>query len=395
MNVRRRHEQGQSIILVAAAMVALVLFVGLAVDVSKAYVDRRTAQNAADAAALAGARQLAHMMNTYQLDTTQYTAALIKADMNDFGERNGVQDTNDLLADEVNDNIEGFYLNEEEALLGPIIPGQQVDPDAMGIEAIAHIEAPTFFGGIIGLDGLPLTARATVILEPACTGECVVPIATYVQDFDDPTVDCWNFWDNTQNDQQQFGWLNWTWNLEDQCSNSENCLQANLNEDDCTSGWIEVGDWVANDGGISASKDIKNILNCYGGFDLEPGGTETCDHPGVPQPFTVIIYDVHGCPWDDPYCEDGWECTCAKSGSGSPDEPTGHGYRVAGFARFQLIGYKLANEKEGQGHDGNGCEGQDPGTGGNRITGRYLGTVEGGSGNCGASGAMLAPRLRE
>lgn len=54
MNAKR--EPGQVIVLVALGLVALLGFTALAVDMGMAYADRRQAQNAADAAALAGAR---------------------------------------------------------------------------------------------------------------------------------------------------------------------------------------------------------------------------------------------------------------------------------------------------------------------------------------------------
>ncbi len=50
-----KHEGGQALILIVFGILALVGIVGLAVDGGNAYSDRRKAQNAADAAALAGA----------------------------------------------------------------------------------------------------------------------------------------------------------------------------------------------------------------------------------------------------------------------------------------------------------------------------------------------------
>jgi len=47
--------RGQSIILVAVVIMALFVFVAITVDMSRAYYMRRQMQNAADAAALAGA----------------------------------------------------------------------------------------------------------------------------------------------------------------------------------------------------------------------------------------------------------------------------------------------------------------------------------------------------
>ena len=54
MNAKR--EPGQIMVLLALGLVALLGFTALAVDLGMAYADRRQAQNAADAAALAGAR---------------------------------------------------------------------------------------------------------------------------------------------------------------------------------------------------------------------------------------------------------------------------------------------------------------------------------------------------
>jgi uncharacterized membrane protein len=129
----RQRQQGQSVILVAAAMLALLLFVAIAVDMSKAYVDRRVAQNAADGAALAGARRLA-----YQINSDLYDDAAIQIEMNDFGERNGVLDTNGVLADQINANVEGYYLNEKGNQIGQVGQGS-VPSKAWGIEAVTYI----------------------------------------------------------------------------------------------------------------------------------------------------------------------------------------------------------------------------------------------------------------
>jgi hypothetical protein len=54
-----RDQRGQVIVLLAWGMVALITIVGLAIDGSYAYVQRRSAQNATDLASLAGANQIA------------------------------------------------------------------------------------------------------------------------------------------------------------------------------------------------------------------------------------------------------------------------------------------------------------------------------------------------
>src|SRR4051812_46260729 len=56
---RRNGERGQVLVIAALMMTALVGFTALVVDVGDAYAQRRLVQNAADAAALAGARYMA------------------------------------------------------------------------------------------------------------------------------------------------------------------------------------------------------------------------------------------------------------------------------------------------------------------------------------------------
>src|ERR1041385_4272365 len=55
---RQKSERGSVTIMTAVLMVALVLVIGLSIDVSRIYMARAGLQNAADAAALAAAREL-------------------------------------------------------------------------------------------------------------------------------------------------------------------------------------------------------------------------------------------------------------------------------------------------------------------------------------------------
>jgi len=58
----RRSERGQVIVLLAAALTALILATGLVVDVGMAFSRQRESQNAADFAAMAGARVLGELL---------------------------------------------------------------------------------------------------------------------------------------------------------------------------------------------------------------------------------------------------------------------------------------------------------------------------------------------
>jgi hypothetical protein len=384
---RNEKQRGQSIVLVAIMMVVLVLFVAIAVDMSSAYSKRRTAQNAADGAALAGARRLASQINK---DVFNDTA--IKIDMNDFAEKNGVEDKGGALGDSLNLNVVGYYLDADGVRISNDPIGSTSVPEgALGIEAITYITAPTYFGGIIGLQGLPLQADAGTLLELACGGDCIVPIATHARPFTDTdlytiTVDCFNIWNG--DGPGEFGWLNWSWQEEncelyphycvvppeechqDDCSSL--CISKNLNPDRCSSGFIEVGDWVAGTTGVVNDVKVRNELEYYIGIKDDP------DHP--PHPFTTIVYTttngMQGCgPW-----------------------PNGLHYQVAGFAQMQLLGYKLA---QGVAYDpwidpaecrALGEVPNDPNEG-NRLTAKFLQWGGGEGGRCYAVGSLLAPRL--
>ncbi len=358
-------QRGQSLVIVAIAMVVLVLFVAIAVDASDAYVHRRTAQNAADAAALAGGRELGA-----QINQEIYNSSLIKADMNSFAEQNDIPDTDGALADVLNRNVVGYYLDEEGDRLSEDPVGSPAGDaflfDAHGIEAVTFITAPTFFGGIIGLDGMPVQASAAVLLQPPCAASCVVPIATFTMTFTSAEGICYNIWNG--DGPGNFGWLNWSLQGE-LCGNNEDrcnvpCLVENLTPGTCQSGLIRVGDDVAGTTGDKNSGQIRQILKYY--ID-------------TPAHFTVPVWEVN------------------NNGQGCGHEQGGLWYRVAGFAEMQLIGYQLS-QGQGQIYDPI----RDPSTcvtlgsaphGGNRLTAYFIRWVEGEPGNCDAGGSLLTPRL--
>lgn len=58
MNLLGKRERGQTVVIVALVLVALLIIVALAIDIGLLHLERRHMQNAADAGALAGAREL-------------------------------------------------------------------------------------------------------------------------------------------------------------------------------------------------------------------------------------------------------------------------------------------------------------------------------------------------
>jgi hypothetical protein len=139
---RLRHEAGQTVVLIA---VLLPLFLGLgaiAVDVGYWYVVKKTAQDAADAAALAAAREL-----------PDANAAIDKGKLY---ARNNMPD-----ADEV--SVLTPYTPVSD--IGAGTGGGPADP--MKVVVIVSEHARTFFGRMFGIFDAKVTARAVAELRPA------------------------------------------------------------------------------------------------------------------------------------------------------------------------------------------------------------------------------------
>jgi Flp pilus assembly protein TadG len=334
---------GQSIILVAIMALALVALAAMAVDLSNAYFFRRTAQNAADAAALAAAEELAWQRN-HPSEMKSGSAALIKAAANDLAERNGIEDTDPNEA-WINNNVETYYLQGNTQPLPDPFPTKKNDKTwefAFGVKAVTYITAPTFLGGVLGWDGYPVSAEAAVSLNAnPCGVTCVKPIATYVFTDDDSgngrfetgedppwavwatsghtetlPFECYNIWNGE--DSGNFGWLNWS-NQDLPCADptknpgSEECLASDLDPDYCV-GYISVGDEVNGTTGVKTSVNVEWELSRY------IGRPEMIDDPyWYPKSFIVPVFTT----------------TIDVGGSNAM-------YIVAGFAEFQLIGYDLS-----------------------------------------------------
>ena len=104
MSTFARREDGQQIVLVALMLPVLLAFVGLVLDVGNVYFHRRMAQNAADAAAMAGSVQLA-----ISRPQAQQTALAYAADngYNNDGQSNTVTITfpSGCIAAQVDENV--------------------------------------------------------------------------------------------------------------------------------------------------------------------------------------------------------------------------------------------------------------------------------------------------
>lgn len=130
-------EDGQTLVYVALAMVALLAFVALAIDGGYIYAERRHLQNAADAGALAGAYEICFGSPALVVSTAKHYAI----------DRNGAQDA---LVD-------------------------TPEPYQVYVQASATIDM--FFAGVIGLETVDVNADATAACGAATSACGLWPIA--------------------------------------------------------------------------------------------------------------------------------------------------------------------------------------------------------------------------
>jgi Flp pilus assembly protein TadG len=165
-----KDEQGQAIVIMALAMIALLAFAALAIDGANAYVERRRAQNGADAGALAGARQI--WMNRVSLDTSE---TQVLREINETAEKNGIGDTNGIGGDTVNDYVRSYYTDRNGNPLTnngqPIAVGTSgsIPSTAAGLKVYASRDFRTFIAGIIGRTEMGAMADATAVFWPPPT----------------------------------------------------------------------------------------------------------------------------------------------------------------------------------------------------------------------------------
>lgn len=194
----RRKARGQSLILVALMMFVLIGIVGLAVDGGSSYERRRTAQNAADGAAMAGARVMLH-----------HYESMILANASDINGSQGVEDAiTTAITDYLRDNgaltgagdIEAYFVNESRQVVSvasgdngcgynavPVDPCQigennavPWDTGAKGVLVKGRAETDAFFMSLFGFNTVSAAASATAYMGVGIvTNLPMLPIGFY------------------------------------------------------------------------------------------------------------------------------------------------------------------------------------------------------------------------
>lgn len=162
----RKREHGQSLVIVALMAVVLIGAVGLAVDGGNTYGQRRIAQNAADAASVAGTYTLYSQNRT---PNGRDDAALL-TEINRAAEDSGIPDTNGVL-DPINDNVFSLFTDTLGNILREngqdCVVGGNMCPtksqEAWGVRVITTQSFTTYFASIIGVNNLTVRAAGTAV----------------------------------------------------------------------------------------------------------------------------------------------------------------------------------------------------------------------------------------
>ncbi len=167
--MNKTRERGQAIVILLFALVAVTAMAGLAIDGGRLYALRRQAQNAADAAALAGTRQLAEYITQCETGSNSDVSRAII----DAARFNGIDNASPDA------QVEAWYVDRNENVLLAAMPSSpsgsaprlanviNEPPDgATGVRVRATVTETTTLLRIIGQEHFAASAEATAMTGP-------------------------------------------------------------------------------------------------------------------------------------------------------------------------------------------------------------------------------------
>jgi hypothetical protein len=154
-------EKGQTLVIVAIAMVALVAMVGVVVDVGIQWANNRGAQNGTDAVAHAGAVVLLQHMSA-GAGSTQ-TDATVEAAVAAMAAQVGV----DVVSAEYTDHL------GETTIGADVGSGGGIPIGAQGVYVVATRSHETLLARVVGVDELSVTTDAAAVAGPN-TDPCLI-----------------------------------------------------------------------------------------------------------------------------------------------------------------------------------------------------------------------------
>ena len=156
-----RHQRGAAMVFIVVSMLALLLMVGLALDVGHATLNKSRLQNATDAAALAAAKMIDSTRSTI-LATTEALAA--------FGANANSSGDQELAAAYANGGGTVSVTVQYSATVAPFVPGAPNGPYVRVL--VAGFTRPTWFVAIAGISQVTVSATAVAGPSPTVNNAC-------------------------------------------------------------------------------------------------------------------------------------------------------------------------------------------------------------------------------
>jgi len=344
MILRSRDRRGQTLVIFALALTALIAMVGLVVDGGNAFAQQRKTQNGADAAAEAGATELARRAIGVPGTDAQWDARVWQS----------IQDS--IGYNEVTLNGTPQYTDFDGNPLGPINTGS-IPTEARGVAVTSDRNFRTYFAGVVGLSNFTATAQATARTGYATTvaGSGLMPVTFPVMleqcvpgsgsdglvlpTYGTPASHDWPIGPNNPvalpfcaNGPGNIGWIDWTPTMGGASEVADQILNP-------SGPAIHVNHWyyITQTGAITS---LDNEFDTWEGRDIfipiyyveaGPGSADppvpsligTCDT----QPSDLT--DVHSCPGGH------------LGGSGSNEW-----YYITAFANFHLLHSYIADNHQ-------------------------------------------------
>ena len=166
----RRKESGAVVIVVAICLIVILGFLALALDIGYVMITRNESQNAADAAALAGARQLGENYHVRAADKTANVVSVSEATagLNRVARRSISQD-NVAIRLGMWDQVSGTFA---ETLANP----NAVEATVTRRQGLTSGPIRTFIAGVLGIPNFRMEATATATILGECTGIVDFPV---------------------------------------------------------------------------------------------------------------------------------------------------------------------------------------------------------------------------
>jgi hypothetical protein len=294
----RRRQSGQSIVVVALSLVALVVGSGFVIDGGFAFSEQRATQNAADSASRAGALVLARKAG--EGSTSTQTSA-------QWDESVRLAVLNSALINKT--TVQGaFYTDWQGTQLGPSVGSGSVPGGAAGVRVIARKQPGTYLVRVVGLNSWNILQEATAVSGPSAgceetlAGCQLLPIAFPVTIYSCTNngkslpIDPPQEWDFGQElilpicggNPGSVGWIDWT-----PKSGGTSEIVDVVNTPPNVNVPLPSWQWITQTGGVSAA-GLEDALNQYAGDIVQvPIFDSTCgDDP--------VNNLTSGCPTTDP-----------------------------------------------------------------------------------------------